>query len=43
MDEGRIIIDSSNIGSWEFHWINYPYPDEGWGTLYLTGEIYAVE
>ena len=42
-DSGRIVPDYSNIGSWSCTWLNYPYPDEGWGTLYITGTIYAVE
>lgn len=42
-DSGRIVVDYSNVGDWDYHWLNYPYPNKGWGTLYLTGTIYAVK
>lgn len=42
-DSNRIIPDYSNIGSWDVTWLNYPYPDEGWGALYVTGSIYSVK
>jgi hypothetical protein len=42
-DSNRIIPDYNNIGKWDYVWLNFPYPDEGWGTLYVTGTIYAVE
>ena len=42
-DSRRLIPDYSNTDYWFYSWENFPRPDEGWGTLYVTGTIYAVE
>ncbi len=42
-DADRIVVNTSNIGDWEFKWSYYPNPDQGWGTVYLTGSIWSVE